>query len=252
MISAGTEDEARALIARFDSRAEHHVALHKGRKQTWRKFGEGPPVVLLHGGHGSWLHWIRNIDALSRDHTLRLPDMPSFGDSESLEGHPHAADRMQRFVEAISAGVDSLLGSRTPIQLGGFLFGGITAAFLAAQHARVARLALIGAGAHHGARRQTIELVDWRLPDRAARLAALRHNLVPFMLSNERRADALALAIHEHSCATTRFRSKAIAQRPAASGKRWIASPRRYCWLGESTTSPPCRRTSGRVSSRVT
>ena len=114
-------------------------------------------------------------------------------------------------LEAISATLDSLIGPQTSVPLAGFSFGGITAAFLGAQRGGIARLALIGAGAHGGTRRQTIDLVDWRLPDRADMIAALRRNLVPFMLSDERRADALALAIHEWSCVNTRFRSKAIA-----------------------------------------
>jgi pimeloyl-ACP methyl ester carboxylesterase len=211
LITARTETEAGEIIAAMNARAQRHVATHKGRKLVWRRFGAGSPLVLLHGGHGSWLHWIRNIDALSREHTLWLPDMPSFGDSESLEGSPHAADRMPRFVEAISATLDSLVGPHTSIALAGFSFGAITAARLGAQRGGIARLALIGAGAHGGARRQTIDLVDWRLPDREDMIAALGRNLVPFMLSDERRADALALAIHEWSCVNTRFRSKAIA-----------------------------------------
>ena len=31
----------------------------------WRGFGSGPPVILLHGGHGSWRHWVNNIEALA-------------------------------------------------------------------------------------------------------------------------------------------------------------------------------------------
>jgi CubicO group peptidase (beta-lactamase class C family) len=38
----------------------------RGPSVTWRRFGSGPHLVLLHGGHGSWLHWVRNIEFLAR------------------------------------------------------------------------------------------------------------------------------------------------------------------------------------------
>src|SRR3990172_888777 len=28
---------------------------------VWRVWGSGEPLVLFHGGSGSWTHWIRNI-----------------------------------------------------------------------------------------------------------------------------------------------------------------------------------------------
>lgn len=152
MIAAHSESEARQIIARFDARATRHDVMFLGRKVAWRRFGSGPPLVLLHGGHGSWLHWIRNIDALSARYSVWLPDMPSFGDS-ALEGDPHAQNRMLRFVGTVSHTIDTLVGSGTCVDLCGFSFGGITAAFLAAKRDDIRRLALIGAGAHGGARR---------------------------------------------------------------------------------------------------
>ena len=32
---------------------------------VWRSWGEGPVLVLFHGGAGSWRHWAHNIDVLS-------------------------------------------------------------------------------------------------------------------------------------------------------------------------------------------
>lgn len=240
MITASSDADARRTIASFDARATRHDVMHLGRKVVWRAFGSGPPVVLLHGGHGSWLHWIRNIDALSVRHRVWVPDMPSFGDSDSLEGHPHAPDRMPRFVDAVSRTLDDLIGPGTDLDLCGFSFGGLTAALLAAKRGHVRRLALIGPGAHEGARRQTIELVDWRVPDLAEMRAALRRNLVPFMLHSESSADALALATYEWSCVRTRFRSKEIAQAgglPRALDG--IASPVLLVWGEHDVTATP-------------
>ena len=206
------EDAVRLMMARLEDRAQRRVVEHRGTRVVWRRFGNGPPRVMLHGGHGSWLHWIRNVDALSRDHALWLPDMPGYGDSDALEGDPRAQDRMERLVDVVCATLDTLVGSSTPVDLGGFSFGGLAAALVAARRGQVRRLALIGAGGHAGARRQTIDLVDWRrLDDRNERLAAFARNLVPFMIHDARRADAMALAIHASACERTRFRSKEIA-----------------------------------------
>ena len=67
---------------------------------------------MLHGGHGSWLHWIRNIDALGQRHTLLIPDLPGFGDSDELAIEAHADDRLQRLVDAVIGSLDALVGRR--------------------------------------------------------------------------------------------------------------------------------------------
>ena len=76
---------AREWLARIESAASRHETKGAGRRIVWRRFGEGPSLVLLHGGHGNWMHWVRNIASLSQRHTLWLPDMPSYGDSDDLD-----------------------------------------------------------------------------------------------------------------------------------------------------------------------
>jgi pimeloyl-ACP methyl ester carboxylesterase len=178
---------------------------------AWRRFGAGAPLVLLHGGHGSWLHWVRNIDALREaGHTVLVPDMPSFGDSDALAGDPHAPDRLGRLVDALDGSLDALLGHSDRIDVAGFSFGGLVAATWARRRPRFRRLALLGPAGHGSRRRPRAALQDWRLDDPAARRAALRHNLEAHMIAAPQRVDELALTVHEAACVATRFRSKEL------------------------------------------
>ncbi|WP_235548327.1 alpha/beta fold hydrolase [Noviherbaspirillum sp. Root189] len=207
-----TEEQARREIARLDARAAKQRVVWQGRDVVWRRFGDGPPLVLIHGGHGSWLHWIRNIEVLAQRHTLWLPDLPGFGDSDELDLAAHALDRMQHLTDALAGSLDSLVGEDTQIDLAGFSFGGLAAAHLAALRGGIRRMALLGPAGHGGTRRQPVAMADWRLPDRDAMRAALRHNLAALMLHHPLVDDALAITVHEQCCIQTRFRSKAISR----------------------------------------
>ena len=45
-----------------------------------------PPLVLLHGGSGSWLHWVRNVEHFSQTRSVWVLDIPGFGDSSLPDG----------------------------------------------------------------------------------------------------------------------------------------------------------------------
>lgn len=211
-IVARTKAQASEEIERLDNLAERQCVDWHGRKIVWRRYGHGSPLVLIHGGHGSWLHWIRNIEDLAQHHTLWLPDLPGFGDSDDLALAPHASDRMQHMVNALAGSLDILVGSDTPVDLAGFSFGGLVAAHLAALRDGIRRMALLGPSGHGGVRRQTRAMVDWRLPEPDAMRAALRHNLSALMLHAPECEDGLAISVHERCCLQTRFRSKAISR----------------------------------------
>lgn len=214
-LSAASDTDARRLIAQIDARAARHDAEHQGVRVRWRRFGPThaslPPLVLLHGGHGSWLHWVRNIEALSADRALWLPDMPGFHDSDVPRAMVAGDAPLDPLLEALGGTLDTLIGAGTPIDLGGFSFGGLTAAKFAARRGAVRKLALLGSGGHGTLRRMAVEMINWRAaPDRAAEAAALRHNLAALMLHDPAAIDALAFTIHDISCHGTRLRSKEI------------------------------------------
>jgi len=204
---------ARDALARVQAQAVQHDVNHLGKGIRWRQFGEGSPLVLLHGGHGSWMHWLRNVQALAQQHTVWVPDMPGFNDSDALDPVPHGQDRMAPLIDALTSTLAILIGNDTPIDLAGFSFGGLVAARLAAERGAVCRLALLGVAGHGTIRRQREEMVDWQAStDPQAVRAALHHNLRVLMLYEPQSIDALALVIHEISCTRTQFRSKAISR----------------------------------------
>jgi len=203
--------QAHRLIARIDALSTPHDALHGGLRVRWRRFGEGPPLVLMHGGHGSWMHWLRNIEALSAAHTLWLPDLPGFNDSDTPPRPAPGQEALTPSLDALVATLDGLVGAQTEIDLGGFSFGGLVAAKFALRRGRVRRLALVGSGGHGTMRRMKVDMINWRAAkDREEERAALLHNLGALMLHEPAAIDALAFAIHHASCHGTRFRSKQV------------------------------------------
>jgi pimeloyl-ACP methyl ester carboxylesterase len=152
------------------------------------------PVVLLHGGSGSWTHWVRNIQPLvDAGRTVWAVDLPGFGDSAPPPGGEDA-DAMP---EPLEQGLQQLIGD-TPVDLVGFSFGGMVAGLLTAAYpARVRRLVLVGAPALGVVESRKADLRGWRhLQDPAERDAMHRHNLAALMLSDARLVDDEALAIH--------------------------------------------------------
>ena len=87
----------------------------------------GEPLVLLHGGTGSWMHWMRNIEDLARDYMLLVPDIPGSGESAI----PDDAD--QRGEGRGGAGRRHRRDPRTgpPLRLAGFSMGGLISGYVA-------------------------------------------------------------------------------------------------------------------------
>lgn len=199
-------EHARGLIADLEKRCERLDAEFEATRIRWRRTGAGPPLVLIHGGNGSWLHWVRNIDALVRHHTLWLPDLPGCGESQELA----APASLERLVQALRQNIDSLMGPSQEIGVAAFSFGAILASNLALARGGVSRLALLGPTGH-GQPRSQIPLKNWRLlPPGEAQTEAHRHNLAQLMLHERGAVDALALLIHREASERARLRSKKI------------------------------------------
>jgi 2-hydroxy-6-oxonona-2,4-dienedioate hydrolase len=203
------EQQGAAEMAAIEAHAaQQPYRLRSGAIVHWRRFGNGDPLVLLHGGHGNWGHWIRNIEALASIRTVWMPDLPGYGDSGDLE--PGAG--FDRLVAATLESLDGLVGDATPVDLAGFSFGGMVASALACKRP-TGKLALVGSAGHGGPRRPHPALLNWKKTASAAeRSWFFEFNLKAFMLHDPQAADALALTVYEQACSKARFRSKGIFQ----------------------------------------
>ena len=70
-----------ALLARLDQAATRYETPTGAGRMIWRSWGSGPILVLLHGGSGSWRHWVRNIEYFAKDRRVLAPDLPGMRES---------------------------------------------------------------------------------------------------------------------------------------------------------------------------
>ena len=171
---------------------------------VWRKWGAGEPIVLLHGAHGFWGHWVRNIEALAEHYELWVPDLPGMSDSAAPDGEDHAA-----IVRPIAAGLRQLLPGRS-LPVVGFSFGGVLSPYLATiAPEAVSRMIIIGSGGIDTPLGD-IKLHRVKGLDPERQLQARKANLLAVMLHHASSADALALWIQERGTAQTKFNPNAL------------------------------------------
>jgi pimeloyl-ACP methyl ester carboxylesterase len=77
MMTAADEMEPHAIVAALDAQAQTHDTRCGAGVMVWRQWGTGRPVILLHGGSGSWTHWIKCIPVLAFASTPR-PHLVTF------------------------------------------------------------------------------------------------------------------------------------------------------------------------------
>ncbi|MGI4939513.1 MAG: alpha/beta fold hydrolase [Janthinobacterium lividum] len=172
-------------------------------EMVWRVWGTGAPLVLLHGGAGSWRHWLRTIEAFRGERMVVAPDLPGLGESADV---PDTATDGGAGI--VAAGLAEVLGDAAAADLVGFSFGGAIGGLVAAQ-LPVRSLILVGAGGL-GVIPGGAKLERVRDKEGAARAAAHRTNLHRWMIADPARIDADAVAIQDWNSRHARFDSRAI------------------------------------------
>ncbi|WP_349280963.1 alpha/beta fold hydrolase [Polaromonas hydrogenivorans] len=187
-----------------------------GGDLVWHAWGQATrnpalaPLVLLHGGSGSWTHWLRNIEALAESgRWVLVPDLPGFGDS-AVPRHGTDADAIPELLEQ---GLQRLLGEQA-CDLVGFSFGGMAAGLVAAQFAaRVARLVLVGAPGLGVAPEKAVRLNAWRhLAEASRRDEVHRSNLAALMLCHPESITETALRLHVANVLRDRMKGRSLSR----------------------------------------
>ena len=180
-----------------------------------REFGAGEPLVLMHGGAGSWQHWVRNVDRLATAFRVIAIDQPGYGDSAPVEPEISNHD----YLAVVADAVAEICGDAPRIHLAGFSFGGLIAAATAvALGPRAASLTMTG-GAGYGppqgrgfsleSRRRLAERLG-RAPSEGELRAMHADNLAKLMLWDRAGIDDWAVDMQFRNIERTRFDSRRL------------------------------------------
>jgi pimeloyl-ACP methyl ester carboxylesterase len=179
-------------------------------QQVWHRFGSphNEPLVLLHGGSGSWLHWVSNVVSLSSTRCVYAMDLPSMGDSDLPAGVMDADD----LTPALELGFRALFKGAA-VSVMGFSFGGLCAGLLASQVPSLFKeLILVGApglglfGPPLKLRGLTPGM------DESQVLAVMKHNLKVMMVSDEACLDEFTLHLQLKNVSRDRLRRRRLAR----------------------------------------
>lgn len=182
---------------------------------AYRQFGTGAPLVLLHGGAGSWDHWVRNVDALAARFRVMAVDLPCYGDSEAVPWDTP----VENYLATVFAAVDEMTEGAPAVHMAGFSFGGYIAAEMAVRLGdRAAALSMTG-GAGYGrpegrgftldSRRRMAERLG-REPTAAEIRQMQTDNLAKLMIWDRAKIDDWAIDMQVRNVARTRFDSRRL------------------------------------------
>jgi pimeloyl-ACP methyl ester carboxylesterase len=202
---ADIKKEIRAFLEGIAAEATRLETPCGDSRMAWRVWGSGPPLVLFHGGYGSWTHWIRNVLPLARVFTVIAPDLPGLGES-ATPPEPHTAEGLARI---IVEGLEIVVPGNERLHIAGFSFGGVLGGHVAAQLGdRVRAFTVVGSNGL-GLVRQATDLR--RVPSGASAdeaLAVHRHNLGALMIADPARIDDLAVYIQSTNAPRGRIKSR--------------------------------------------
>ena len=177
-------------------------------KLVWRRWGRGSPVVLAHGGSGSWTHWIKTIPELAQRHTVYAVDLPGLGQSDM----PDAPLTAEHCGKIVAAGVRQLIPADQRPSFVAFSFGAHVSTFATVDLGeRVAQFVIVGCAAlgfpYHGLKylKEEPGMAETEVD------AIYRTNLHRLMFADAANIDELSVHLQKSNVRQARFRSRRLA-----------------------------------------
>jgi pimeloyl-ACP methyl ester carboxylesterase len=238
---APDSDPAR-LVAAIEETARTYRTPSGEEEMVWRMWGDGAPLLLLHGGSGSWTHWFRNIPTLARAYQLWVPDLPGLGDS-AMPPRPWTPASV---AATVTDGLCKLVAPDAPLSIAGFSFGGHVAGHVAGLAAArlapgVRALVLIGVaalGVKADPRPPFLKARAGMAEDEIA--GVFRQNLEVLMFADPGNIDALAVHLQRENVRRARFRSRPFAATDGlARALERVSAPLKTIWGTRDIVAKP-------------
>jgi pimeloyl-ACP methyl ester carboxylesterase len=179
--------------------------------RQWSGPQKAPTLLLVHGGSGSWMHWVKNINTLRKRYNLWAIDLPGLGASDTLPGDYTAEDAIDAFVKAVKANEELV-----EYHIAAFSWGCAVASQGALSlDSAVKSITLVGPASIGNVSRVggMKPLERFRPNMNAEAIAALhRNNLAHLMISDRRKIDALAMFVQIENTRRARFNSPKFAR----------------------------------------
>lgn len=226
------------ITAQIAADAEVHTTPCGEGDLVWRRWGKGRPLVFVHGGSGSWTHWIKQIPVFKQDYEVWAVDMPGLGDSDM----PPVPQIPSNCGTVLALGIKALIPREARAHVVAFSFGAhvSTHALLHLQD-HVADFTLTGAaalGLPQGPGKEFPREMEGMTEDE--RMEVHRGLLEVLMFKEASRIDSLAVWLQSENIRRARFRSRPFARIPEiAQHLPEVQVPVKAVWGGEDQTAWP-------------
>ena len=227
-----------AIVAEVAADAEVLTTPCGDGNLVWRRWGKGRPLVLVHGGSGSWTHWIKQIPAFKQDYEVWAVDMPGLGDSDM----PPVPQIPSNCGTMVALGIKALIPREAQAHVVAFSFGAHVSTH-ALMHLQdyVGDFTLTGAaalGLPQGPGKEYPREQEGMTEEE--RMAVHRGLLEVLMFKEPARIDPLAVYLQSENIRRARFRSRPFARIPEiAQFLPEVRIPVKAVWGGNDQTAWP-------------